>query len=295
MLFFKSFLLAMLSQLDSNVGQVVKSLKERGMWNDTVLVFISDNGGKLGPSGNAPFRGGKFSYFEGGLRVVNFVSGGAFPSSRMGTTWNGLVHIADWLPTLVEGVAGATIDNGAAPVNVTGFNQWPALLSGNLAMSPRTSVVFQVANRYHAGVSAMRSGPLKLIQGGNPGDSRLLEWPKNSSTPIAFGATGGIRNGHHCYAARGDEPQKGEILCSPFCLFDVVQDPSESNNLAGDPKYASTVKSMQAYLAKQAQTAMPPYFIGGSNATNPPFPNLWKNVCHNAKKTGFLQPGDWTQ
>jgi arylsulfatase A-like enzyme len=40
---------SMISELDENVGRVVESIKQSGMWNDTVLIVLSDNGGKLGP------------------------------------------------------------------------------------------------------------------------------------------------------------------------------------------------------------------------------------------------------
>ncbi len=90
---------AMVGELDSGVGRVVAALKAQSMWDNTIVVMMSDNGGMLGPSANAPYRGGKWGFWEGGLRVVSFASGGLIPPSRRNTTYDGLFHITDWYPT----------------------------------------------------------------------------------------------------------------------------------------------------------------------------------------------------
>mmetsp|Transcript_26164 Transcript_26164/g.43592 ORF Transcript_26164/g.43592 Transcript_26164/m.43592 type:complete len:549 (+) Transcript_26164:25-1671(+) len=71
---------AMVSQLDANIGEIVDLLHETGMWEDTLLVVHSDNGGEIMAQycggNNWPLRGGKFSNFEGGVRVNGIASGG---------------------------------------------------------------------------------------------------------------------------------------------------------------------------------------------------------------------------
>ena len=85
---------------------VAAPLQVKDMWQDTILVFSSDNGGPswLGKACNAsnyPLRGGKASAWEGGHRVAAFVSGGLVPSAilpfpsfdyRMHETKHGLYH-----------------------------------------------------------------------------------------------------------------------------------------------------------------------------------------------------------
>ncbi|MBL8957399.1 MAG: sulfatase-like hydrolase/transferase, partial [Myxococcaceae bacterium] len=63
--------LALVASLDEAVGRVVKAIDERGLGGETLVVFMSDNGGALytGATTNAPFKGGKFTLFEGGIRV----------------------------------------------------------------------------------------------------------------------------------------------------------------------------------------------------------------------------------
>ena len=72
-----------------------------GLWAETLVVFAGDNGGWLlagarAGSSNWPLRGGKVSDFEGGVRVVSFISGGFLPPALSGTRHRGYIHIADW-------------------------------------------------------------------------------------------------------------------------------------------------------------------------------------------------------
>eukprot|EP01083_Nonionella_stella_P252042 868898_1 len=91
---------------DTNaVYNVTTTLKQTGMWDNTLLILSADNGGPSGTDGsaanNCPLRGGKYSNFEGGVRVVNFVSGGLLPEKRRGVSINGMMHIADWYATFL--------------------------------------------------------------------------------------------------------------------------------------------------------------------------------------------------
>ena len=77
-------------------------LRRTGLWATTLLVFSGDNGGYLGSGGdNHPRRGGKFSDFNGGVRVAAFVSGGYLPAAVRGTQQSGMIHIADWHSTFL--------------------------------------------------------------------------------------------------------------------------------------------------------------------------------------------------
>ncbi len=63
--------LAMIKALDDAVGDVMKHLKESGQWENTIVYFISDNGGAsyTGATQNGPLKGGKLTHFEGGVNV----------------------------------------------------------------------------------------------------------------------------------------------------------------------------------------------------------------------------------
>ena len=54
--------------MDESIGLLVAELKKLGQWDNTIVIFLSDNGGG-GAVDNGPLRGGKGRMFEGGLRV----------------------------------------------------------------------------------------------------------------------------------------------------------------------------------------------------------------------------------
>lgn len=84
----------MVNYLDRVVGNITTEMKEMGMWENTLLVFASDNGGPIqGGQGanNSPLRGGKLTEWEGGIRVSSFLSGGFLPQSARGTKLNMLM------------------------------------------------------------------------------------------------------------------------------------------------------------------------------------------------------------
>lgn len=63
-------LIALIEHLDDGIGKVVNALKKTGAYENTLIVFLSDNGGRLEDgANNGPWRDGKESVYEGGIRV----------------------------------------------------------------------------------------------------------------------------------------------------------------------------------------------------------------------------------
>lgn len=62
---------AMIKNLDDEVGRLLQHVSESGLDDNTIIIFLSDNGGAVynGTTDNAPYRGGKLTNFEGGLKV----------------------------------------------------------------------------------------------------------------------------------------------------------------------------------------------------------------------------------
>ncbi len=63
---------SMVDNLDRNIGLLTKKLKEKGLLENTLIVFTSDNGGLYGVTRQRPLRAGKGSYYEGGIREPFF-------------------------------------------------------------------------------------------------------------------------------------------------------------------------------------------------------------------------------
>jgi len=83
----RRLLMAMTHYLDDTIKNLTDALKEKGMWDNTLMVFTTDNGGPIyepGSANNYPLRGSKFSDFEGGVRTNTFISGGYIPKQSRG-------------------------------------------------------------------------------------------------------------------------------------------------------------------------------------------------------------------
>ena len=59
----------MVESIDDSVGRIVSTLKQKGIYEDTLIIFTSDNGGAAGATDHSPLRGNKGCYYEGGIRV----------------------------------------------------------------------------------------------------------------------------------------------------------------------------------------------------------------------------------
>ena len=97
----RKYYLANLNCLDDNIGRVLDELKEAGLDKNTLIIFISDNGGSpLTGAVNAPLSAGKYSLWEGGIRVPMAIS---WPGHvNPGEVQNQYVSAADILPTIVK-------------------------------------------------------------------------------------------------------------------------------------------------------------------------------------------------
>ena len=114
----------MITALDDSVGCVLKKLRDLSLEDNTMILFISDNGSPAGASNtrgyldgnNDPLRAGKGTLYEGGIRVPFIVQWkrGALPK---GTTYDRPVSSLDVLPTALA-VAGATPPSKLPGVNI---------------------------------------------------------------------------------------------------------------------------------------------------------------------------------
>jgi arylsulfatase len=97
----------MIANIDDNFGRLAQKLREWGLEDDTLVVFLTDNGGTLGTSiYNAGMRGAKVTPYEGGTRVPSFWR---WPAGfRGGVDIDALTAHLDIFPTLAE-LAGATL------------------------------------------------------------------------------------------------------------------------------------------------------------------------------------------
>jgi arylsulfatase A-like enzyme len=156
--------------MDEAIGEIVATIRELGMERNTLVIFLSDNGGS-GNGGNAPLRGQKGTMWEGGLRVP-FVA--RWPERLpAGRTTDAFLTSLELFPTIVA----ATGAMAPAGVLLDGFDLLP-VLQGQQS-SPRGEMFWQ-----RRGDRAARVGHWKWIEsprGGelydlaaDPGETRNL-------------------------------------------------------------------------------------------------------------------------
>jgi arylsulfatase A-like enzyme len=199
---------AMITAMDDEIGRVVAALNKKGMRDNTLIVFQSDNGGTRNamfagegdmskikiPCDNGPYRDGKGSLYEGGTRVVALANWRGH--IKAGGIVDAMIHVADMYPTLT-GLAGAPPGKNKP---LDGLNVWSTISEGK--PSPRTEIVYNV-EPFRAGI---REGDWKLI------------W----RTPLP----------------------------AAIELYNIAQDPSETNNVAAsNPEKVSMLQKRANELA----------------------------------------------
>ena len=154
---------AMVLYMDEAVGELADAFRAREMWESTLMIFLSDNGGPIyepGSANNFPLRGGKYNDFQGGVNANAFLSGGWLAPRRRGSVFGGVVHIADWYAMLC-GLAGVdAADHAAAAAGLPGVDArdlLPAILNGTGA-GGRTDAL-------HLSPNGLLRWPYKLVTG----------------------------------------------------------------------------------------------------------------------------------
>lgn len=89
---------SMVESMDNTVGVLMKTLEENDLLDNTVILFLSDNGGLIGPTDNTPLRSGKGYPYEGGIRIPMIASWKG--KIEAGSTSNLPVSTIDILPTV---------------------------------------------------------------------------------------------------------------------------------------------------------------------------------------------------
>ena len=149
--FLRSDYVAILEHMDHNIGQLVSVLDELGVAENTLIVFVSDNGGctmeegAAGgrfPGNNGPLRGGKATTYQGGLNVPFLVNWkGKIPQS--GLVSDSHVMHCDIFSSLLD-AAGLTVpeSNGKNPLR--GMSLLPHMLSDGKTSVPERTMIFEL-------------------------------------------------------------------------------------------------------------------------------------------------------
>jgi arylsulfatase A-like enzyme len=151
---------AFIASMDERIGQLLAKLDELKVREQTILIFQSDNGhsteerAHFGGGSAGPYRGAKFSLFEGGIRLPAIISWpGHLP---VNTTRDQMAHATDWLPTVAELCEVKLLRS-----DIDGKSLVPVIKSAT-APSPHDVLHWQTGNGKNA-QWAVRQGDWKLL------------------------------------------------------------------------------------------------------------------------------------
>jgi len=148
---------AMTSALDDAVGSIVDAIKANGLEDNTLVIFLNDNGGPIytGVQSNGPLKLGKLFLFEGGIRVPMILH---WPSKLgQGKTYRGSVSSLDVFPTVCA-AAGIELPK---ILHLDGVDLFP-YVSGEKKRSPHETLFWSNGPN-----KAVRKGDWKLVKSGS--------------------------------------------------------------------------------------------------------------------------------
>ena len=157
-------LVALIEHMDAGIGRVIDSLKKSGQYEDTLIIFTSDNGGQLNVgANNGPLRDGKQSMYEGGLRIPGCMR---IPGqTTAGSLSDSVCCTADFFPTIME-ILGQESPEGLDGWSLIPLVE-PASQSNAKNLWPERELYFvrREGGRAYAGLSieAVLRGKYKLV------------------------------------------------------------------------------------------------------------------------------------
>jgi arylsulfatase B len=229
---------AMVACVDEGTGNLTAALDARGMWENTLLVWSADNGGpQYWNANNYPYRGGKGTDFEGGVRAAAFVAGGFLPAAAPSEI-AAPIHVCDWYATFLK-LAG--VGDPADPVDglpdVDAVDVWPlfaAPASAAALAPPRSEVPLSSM--------ALIVGDFKLV----------------TNTTVVLGVLSGYWTGPVWPFDDARTPLEADPGC-PLggCLFNITADPTEHDELSArlPDKRRELVDRLAELVAGRYQTA----------------------------------------
>jgi arylsulfatase A-like enzyme len=146
----------MVAAMDEAIGTIIAALDQKGLRQNTLIIFSSDNGGPAPGriTSNGPLRAGKGTLYEGGTRVAAFATWEGH--IKPGSVVNEALHVVDWYPTLLK-LAGASADQ---KLPLDGKDAWPTIAEGK--PSPHTEILINTTPKN----GAIRVGDWKLVLNG---------------------------------------------------------------------------------------------------------------------------------
>ena len=228
-----------ISRMDRGIGLLIDELRAAGVLDDTLIIFISDNG--------PPFPGAKTTLYEAGIHLPLIVAGPGLPEGR---TNNALVSYIDLAPTILDWTK--TKAPAYKQTKLTGKSILPIVNDDN----PKGWDTVFGSHQFHE-ITMMY--PMRTIV--TPKYKLIVNLDHEKEYPHASDLWGSPSWQHirTTGAKMMGERRVADYLRRPKEeLFDLSSDPNELKNLASDPAHAKTLSGLRERLrAWQAETNDP--------------------------------------
>lgn len=235
--------LGMVANLDYNLGRLDDFLEKSELDEDTIVIFMNDNGQTEGLDVyNAGMRGCKATIWEGGSRALSFWK---WPGKWQSRTVDNLTAHLDVLPTLCE-VAGVSIP-AELEEDLEGFSLVPLLESGEPVDWNPGRMLYHHVGRWPSGTAAshkhsmggVRKGHHLLIRS-TPCDDPECEKHQSQCTTLRMVRDKGLKT--TTYTEGNAQYHWGVTPADRWVLFDVRKDPACMNDIAdANPELVSTM------------------------------------------------------
>jgi len=246
------------SRMDAGVGRVIQILKEEDVYDDTLIIYMSDHG--------IAFQGAKTTTYEPGLRSPLIVRD---PNAeRRGSVNEALVSWVDITPTILEfaGVDEPTYELQIMLEPVRNQMEETHGLHGRSFLgildqeNPRGWDEVYASHTFH---EIQMYYPMRVIR-----DTKFkLIWNIAHGLPYPFASDLWAASSWQAQFEKGEDAPYGvktvkQYIHRPaFELYDIEKDPHEAKNLASDPRYADVLKTYQGKLKSFQQRMHDPWIM----------------------------------
>lgn len=230
------------SRADAGLGRLIEILKHTGRYEDTLILFVSDNG--------IPFPGAKTGVYEPGLRLPCIVRNP--DAKKHGVVTSAMVSWVDLVPTILEYTGAKPPENqklhGRSFLPILSEEKpdgWDEIFASH---------TFHEVTMYYP-MRVVRSGKFKLI------------WNIAHSLPFPFASDLWGSSTWQDSLKRGDDFMYGKrtiknlVERPQFELYDLEADPDEIHNLATDPQHAATVAELETKLRQFQKRTDDPWLL----------------------------------
>jgi N-sulfoglucosamine sulfohydrolase len=228
------------SRMDRGVGLLLEVLREAGQLDDTLIVFISDNG--------IPFPGAKTTLYAAGIHLPLIVS---CPGQPQGRTSDALVSYVDLAPTILDWAKA----KGPAGYNLPGQSLLP-LLGGDGGKGREAVFASHQCHEItmYYPMRAIITKKYKLIRN----LAHRQEYPFASDLWGSPSWQGILKRGDKMM---GQRPVAAFLNRPEYELYDLSKDPNELRNVANDPAYAEVLADLRRRLQTWRRETNDPWLI----------------------------------